>query len=55
MKKLYQVLTILVFLSGGCTLIEDIFEAGFWVGLIAAIVAVLVIWLIVKIIKAIAK
>ena len=36
MKKLYQLLLVFViFSTGGCTVIEDIFEAGFWAGLIA--------------------
>lgn len=59
MKKLNQLLLLVVvfviFLTGGCAVIEDIFEAGFWAGLIVAIVAILLIFLIVKIIKAIIK
>lgn len=54
MKKSYAILTvIMIYLTGGCTVIGDIFEAGLWVGLIVAIVAILVILLIVKIIKSI--
>jgi hypothetical protein len=47
-------LPILLIMSG-CQLLEGIFEAGFWVGLIAAIVLVLVIWIIVRVIRGISK
>ena len=54
--KLFTILpVILICLTGGCTVIESIFEAGLWVGLVVAIIAILLIFLVVKIIKAIIK
>jgi uncharacterized membrane protein YcjF (UPF0283 family) len=53
-KVLAVLLSIMIMITG-CQLLEGIFEAGFWVGLIAAAVLVLVIFIIVKIIKAISK
>jgi uncharacterized membrane protein YcjF (UPF0283 family) len=53
-KVLAVLLSIMIIITG-CQVLEDIFEAGFWVGLIAAAVLVLVIFIIVKIIKAISK
>jgi uncharacterized membrane protein YcjF (UPF0283 family) len=52
---LMTILALTATIISGCTVIEDIFEAGFWVGLVAAIIVILVIWAIVKIIKAIGK
>jgi hypothetical protein len=40
---------LLIVLLQGCELITDIFSAGFWVGIvIAALVVIVVVWLIVK-------
>lgn len=53
--KVLAVLLPFMIMITGCQVLEDIFEAGFWVGLIAAAVIALVIFIIVKIIKAISK
>lgn len=38
-----------MFLLQGCDMIVDIFSAGFWVGIVIAVLVVaLIIWLIVK-------
>jgi len=39
-------LVTITFLMSGCDLIVDIFEAGFWVGIILVVVVIgLIIWL----------
>jgi hypothetical protein len=48
-------LVLLVFMMNSCTLIEDIFAAGFWAGLIGAIVVLLIIFGIVKLIQTMSK
>jgi hypothetical protein len=48
-------LLLIMVLISGCSAIESIFEAGFWAGLIGAIIVILVIWGIVKLIKSIGK
>jgi hypothetical protein len=53
-KALIFLLPVILLLSG-CQMLEGIFEAGFWVGLIAAIVLVLVIWIIVRMFRGISK
>jgi hypothetical protein len=60
MKKLHTFIFIIVFTSvlllNGCELIGDIFEAGFWLGMIVAFVIIfLVILFIVRMIKRIRK
>ncbi len=54
-KILMAILLLTTTIISGCSAIESIFEAGFWAGLIGAIIVILVIWAIVKIIKAIGK
>lgn len=49
MLQLYRLLpgALLVMMLSGCELVGDIFEAGFWVGVIVVVlVIVLVVWLI---------
>lgn len=52
MKKLYfpAVLAIMMLMLSSCSVVEGIFKAGVWVGVIAVIVVIgLIIWLISKI------
>ena len=52
MKKLYVpvVLSMMMLMLSSCSVIEGIFKAGVWVGVIAVVVVVgLIIWLISKI------
>lgn len=45
----YSVILLSLFFLQGCDLIVDIFSAGFWIGIIIAVLVVaLIIWLIVK-------
>jgi hypothetical protein len=46
---------LIMALISGCSAIESIFEAGFWAGLIGAIIVILIIWGIVSIFKSIGK
>jgi hypothetical protein len=57
LNKLFMLNIILsvILVTGGCTVIEDIFEAGFWAGIIAVIVVFLIIFAIVKLIQAMTK
>ena len=54
MKKInsflsFGLLFVLLAALPGCQLVADIFSAGFWVGIIIAILVIaLIIWLIVK-------
>ncbi|MGF1586362.1 MAG: hypothetical protein ACFCUM_13645 [Bacteroidales bacterium] len=38
----------LIMLTGGCGLLEGVFEAGFWAGLIGVLVVLLIIFGIIK-------
>ncbi len=53
--KVLAVLISIMIMFTGCQVLEGIFEAGFWVGLIAAAVIALVIFIIVKFFKGISK
>jgi hypothetical protein len=48
-------LVLLIIMMNSCTLIEDIFAAGFWAGLIGAIIVLLIIFGIVKLIQTMSK
>lgn len=42
-------LLVSIFFIQGCALVADIFSAGFWIGIvIAVLVLVLIVWLIIK-------
>lgn len=47
--------TLLLFLIlvtfTGCTMIQDIFEAGVWVGVIAILIIILIVFVIVRAVK----
>jgi len=46
---IYSTILFSIFFLQGCDLIVDIFSAGFWVGIVIAVLVVaLIIWLIVK-------
>lgn len=52
MRILYPTfIAFMLLITGGCTVIESIFEAGLWAGIIAAVIVILVILLIVWLIK----
>ena len=53
--KVLAVLLAIMIMITGCQVLEGIFEAGFWVGLIAAVVIGLVIFIIVKFFKGMSK
>ena len=46
------IFVVMTLLLSGCGLVEGIFEAGFWLGIIVSVlIIVLIIWGIVKVIK----
>jgi hypothetical protein len=53
--KLLSVLTLIITLLGGCGLIEGIFEAGFWAGIIGVLVVLLIIFGIIKLLQSMGK
>lgn len=52
MRNLYLLLIVFAsLLTGGCTVIESIFEAGLWAGIIGAIILVIIIFIVVRLVK----
>jgi hypothetical protein len=45
----------LIMLIGGCSLLEGVFEAGFWAGLIGVLVLLLIIFGIIKLFQSMWK
>jgi hypothetical protein len=53
--KLSIVLALITILAGGCGLLEGVFEAGFWAGLIGVLVLLLIIFGIIKLFQSMWK
>jgi hypothetical protein len=53
--NLSGIFVLITMITGGCSLIEDVFAAGFWTGLIGVLVILLIIFGIVKLIQTMSK